>query len=170
VAAEFGASLMVLDGGACPVGIESSIVDCSSGHPVLLRPGVLTRAQIEAAAGEPLADPHGAVPRAPGTLEAHYAPRAKLRLMSAAQLHAALRLLGTAPLKLAVYSRPLQPGTGQGVVHRVMPERAAEAAHELFSVLRAFDAEGAQLIWVEEPPPTPDWEGVRDRLRRAAAS
>jgi L-threonylcarbamoyladenylate synthase len=170
VAAEFGDDLMVLDGGRCPVGIESSIVDCTSGHPVLLRPGVLTRAQIEAAAGEALADPHGPVPRAPGTLEAHYAPRAKLRLMTAAQLHTALQLLGTAPLRLAVYSRPLPAGTGSGVVHRVMPERAADAAHQLFSVLREFDAEGAQLIWVEEPPSTPEWEGVRDRLRRAAAS
>jgi L-threonylcarbamoyladenylate synthase len=110
------------------------------------------------------------VPRAPGTLEAHYAPRAKLRLMPAEQLRAALQLLGSAPLKLAVYSSPLPAGTGSGVVHRNMPERAADAAHELFSVLREFDAEGAQLIWVEEPPPTPEWEGVRDRLRRAAAS
>ncbi|WP_280154060.1 L-threonylcarbamoyladenylate synthase [Piscinibacter sp. XHJ-5] len=170
VVAEFGDSLMVLDGGACEVGIESTIVDCSRGHPVLLRPGVLTRAQIEAAAGEPLRDPDAAAPRASGTLEAHYAPRAPLRLMPTPQLHTALQLLGPAPLRLAVYSRPLPVGTGSGVRHRVMPERAAEAAHELFSVLRAFDDEGVQLIWVEEPPSTPDWEGVRDRLRRAAAS
>lgn len=72
-------------------------------------------------------------------------------------------------MKLAVYSRPLPAGTGSGLRHRVMPERAADAAHELFSVLREFDDEGAQLIWVEEPPATPEWEGVRDRLRRAAA-
>jgi L-threonylcarbamoyladenylate synthase len=51
-----------------------------------------------------------------------------------------------------------------------MPGSAADAAHELFSVLREFDAEGVQLIWVEEPPATPEWEGVRDRLRRAAAA
>ena len=51
-----------------------------------------------------------------------------------------------------------------------MPARASEVAHELFSVLRAFDDEGVQLIWVEEPPATPEWEGVRDRLRRASAS
>jgi len=54
--------------------------------------------------------------------------------------------------------------------HRAMPARATDVAHELFSVLRAFDDEGVQLIWVEEPPATPEWEGVRDRLRRAAAS
>ncbi|HEX6707525.1 MAG TPA: L-threonylcarbamoyladenylate synthase [Albitalea sp.] len=170
VEGEFDDSLMVLDGGPCDVGIESSIVDCTRGHPVLLRPGVLTRAQIEAAAGEPLHDADDAAPRASGTLEAHYAPRAPLRLMPAAQLHTALQLLGSSPLKLAVYSRPLPAGTGSGVLHRVMPERAADAAHELFSVLRALDQEGVQLIWVEEPPATPEWEGVRDRLRRAAAS
>jgi L-threonylcarbamoyladenylate synthase len=170
VDAEFDPSLMILDGGACEVGIESTIVDCSRGHPVLLRPGVLTRAQIEAAAGEPLRDVDEAAPRASGTLEAHYAPRAPLRLMPAKQLYAALRLLGDSPLKLAVYSSPLPPGTGPVRHHRVMPERAADAAHELFSVLRDFDDEGVQLIWVEDPPAAPEWDGVRDRLRRAAAS
>ncbi|MDE2092604.1 MAG: threonylcarbamoyl-AMP synthase, partial [Burkholderiales bacterium] len=78
---EFGASLAVLDGGACVVGIESSIVDCSRGHPVLLRPGLLTRSQIEAAAGEPLREADARAPRAPGTLASHYAPNATLRLM-----------------------------------------------------------------------------------------
>ena len=170
VEAEFGPSMIVLDGGACPVGIESSIVDCSRGRPVLLRPGVLTRTQIEAAAGQTLADRDDESPRASGTLEAHYAPRARLRLMSAQQLQLALEVLGSSPLKLAVYSKALPNGAGPGVRHRLMPGRAADAAHELFSVLREFDAEGAQLIWVEEPPATPEWEGVRDRLRRAAAS
>jgi len=170
VVAEFGDSLRVLDGGPCDVGIESSIVDCSRGRAVLLRPGVLTRAQIEAAAGEPLEDPDAAAPRASGTLQSHYAPRAPLRLMPADQLHTALQMLGRPPFKLAVYSRSLPPGTGSGVRHRAMPGQAAEAARELFSVLREFDDEGAQLIWVEEPPATPEWEGVRDRLRRAAAA
>jgi L-threonylcarbamoyladenylate synthase len=170
VAGEFGDGLMVLDGGPCDVGIESSIVDCTRGHPVLLRPGVLTRAEIEAAAGEPLRDSDDAAPRASGTLEAHYAPTAPLRLMPAGQLQQALQMLAGSTLKLAVYSRVAPSGGIQGLRHRAMPARAADAAHELFSVLRAFDDEGAQLIWVEEPPATPEWEGVRDRLRRAAAS
>jgi L-threonylcarbamoyladenylate synthase len=170
VADEFGDALLVLDGGACDVGIESSIVDCTGDHPVLLRPGVLTRAQIEAAAGEALREPGAHAPRASGTLESHYAPRAPLRLMDARQLHVALHMLGASPVKLAVYSRPLPAGVGPGVRHRVMPERAAEVARELFSVLREFDDEGAQLIWVEDPPAAPEWEGVRDRLRRAAAA
>jgi len=167
---EFGPELAVLDGGACEVGIESSIVDCSRGHPVLLRPGQITRERIEAAAGEPLHDPDADAPRASGTLESHYAPRATLRLMSGAMLNTALQLLAGESLKLAVYSRSVPLNAAPGVRHRRMPARPADAAHELFSVLRELDAEGAQLIWVEEPPADPEWDGVRDRLRRAAAS
>ncbi len=165
VVEEFGDSLAVLDGGACEVGIESSIVDCSRGWPVLLRPGVLTRAQIESAAGEPLHAPDAQAPRASGTLESHYAPRATLRLMSAEALHTALHTPGGLPKGLAVYSRTPAPK----VVHRRMPALPDRAAHELFSVLRELDAEGVQLIWVEEPPPGPEWDGVRDRLQRASA-
>jgi len=149
---EFGDSLLVLDGGPCAVGIESTIVDCSRGAPVLLRPGAITRAQIEAAGGEPLRDKDtlGAPdPKASGTLEAHYAPSAKLRLMDA---------------------KALQTGLSQRILQRRMPDDAAAAAQQLFAVLRAFDAEGVKLIWVETPPATPEWEGVRDRLSRAAAS
>ena len=170
VAEEFGDSLMVLDGGACALGIESSIVDCSRNHPVLLRPGVLTRASIEAAAGEVLLAPDEHAPRASGTLAAHYAPNAKLRLMSQQMLTSALRLLGGESLQLAVYSRSVPLGAANGVRHRRMPSLPDQAAHELFAVLRELDAEGAQLIWVEEPPADPEWDGVRDRLLRAAAA
>jgi L-threonylcarbamoyladenylate synthase len=170
VASEFDPALLVLDGGPCGVGIESTIIDCSRGRPVLLRPGMLTRAQIEAAAGESLAERDDDAPKASGTLEAHYAPRAPLRLMSSEQLRAALQMLGPSPIKLGVYSATPPQGGGPGLRHRLMPRAAADAAHELFSVLREFDAEGVQLIWVEEPPASPEWEGVRDRLRRAAAA
>jgi L-threonylcarbamoyladenylate synthase len=166
---EFGDALVVLDGGACEIGIESSIVDCSRGYPVLLRPGGISRARIEAAAGEPLRAPDAQAPRASGTLEAHYAPHAKVRLMSQQMLTSALQMLGDRPPKLAVYSRGAPPGVA-GVRHRRMPSLPEAAAHELFSALRELDAEGVQLIWVEEPPADPEWDGVRDRLRRAAAS
>jgi L-threonylcarbamoyladenylate synthase len=173
VADEFGPGLLVLDGGACPVGIESTIVDCSRGHAVLLRPGVLTRAQVEAAAGEPLLDRDAAAPRASGTLAAHYAPQARVQLLSSAALAQALASLQAAetPAGLAVYSRTVRPQGATGtVMHRAMPQDAALAAQELFSVLRDLDARGARLIWVEQPPDTPEWEGVRDRLQRAAAA
>ncbi len=167
---EFGDALAVLDGGDCEIGIESSIVDCSRGRPVLLRPGMLTRAQLEAAAGEPLLAPDADAPRAPGTLAAHYAPNASVRLMPTPMLDAALQLLGAQPLTLAVYSRGALPQGASAVRHRRMPMLPEQVAHELFSVLRELDAEGVQLIWVEEPPPAPEWDGVRDRLLRAAAS
>lgn len=172
VAADFGADLLVLDGGECDVGIESGIVDCRSAQPVLLRPGTLAREAIVAAAGSPLADPGPAAPRVSGSLESHYAPRAPLRLMDAQQLATAFDVLGVPVEGLAVYSRSVgsRPKRAGGVLWRTMPAQPAAAAHELFAVLRDFDAAGARLIWVEQPPPGPEWEGVRDRLRRAASA
>jgi len=161
-------ALLILDGGACPVGIESTIVDCSRGAPVLLRPGMLTPAQIEAACGQPLRERDEAAPRASGTLESHYAPRAKVRLMAPQPLQAALDVLGPDAKHIAVYARsPLK--TARGVVLRRMPDDAAQAAQALFAVLRELDATGVKLIWVETPPEGADWDGVRDRLQRAAA-
>lgn len=167
---EFGAELKVLDGGECPGGIESAIVDCSGAQPALLRPGLLQRAQIEAVLGAPLRDRDAQSPRASGSLRSHYAPNAKLRLMSAQQLRDALELLGPQALhlKLAVYSRA-RLHAGRGLECRLMPDDPAAAAHELFSALREFDARGVKLIWVEHPPEGAEWEGVRDRLMRAAA-
>jgi L-threonylcarbamoyladenylate synthase len=167
---ELGEALDVLDGGDCAVGIESTIVDCSRGRAVLLRPGVLARGAIEAALGEPLHAPDAAAPRASGTLEAHYAPRARLRLMATPMLGTALQMLGKAPEGLAVYSRTVEPAAAAALRFRRMPGQAEAAAHELFAVLRELDADGVSLIWVEEPPAAPEWDGVRDRLSRAAAA
>ncbi|MDB5818530.1 MAG: Sua5/YciO/YrdC/YwlC family protein [Rhizobacter sp.] len=218
VAAEFielKPPLLVLDGGPCEVGIESTIVDCTRDAPVLLRPGVIGREAIEHAAGEYLKARDAASPRASGTLEAHYAPNAKVRVMDTAQLSAALRLraadaaaaadpAGNAALDtagnaaspaqpksaatLAVYSRTRRPGSGsgdgaggdgeadlhedvtQGVLYRRMPNEPAAAARELFATLRELDALGVALIWIEALPTAPVWDGVRDRIQRAAAA
>jgi L-threonylcarbamoyladenylate synthase len=170
VASEFTDDLVVLDGGATRVGIESAIVDCTRGVPVLLRPGTLTRTQIEAACGERLWLPDelpGAAPRASGTLESHYAPSAKVRLMDAKKLQAALDVLGADAAAIAIYART--PVRTRSQHYRRMPDDAAETARQLFAVLRDFDAAGVKLIWVEAPPDTAEWDGVRDRLRRAAA-
>jgi len=168
VVEEFGPGLMVLDGGACEVGIESSIVDCSRERPALLRPGLISRARIDAALGETLAEPDAAAPKASGTLAAHYAPRARVRLLEADRL---ALLLATAAASgglegVAVYSRARLPAWRW----QALPADPAAAAHELFAVLRALDAAGAREIWVEAPPRDPAWDGVRDRLSRAAAA
>ena len=170
VASEFDPALLVLDGGATRVGIESAIVDCTRGVPVLLRPGTLTRTRIEAACGERLWLPDelpGAAPRASGTLESHYAPNARVRLMEARSLQTALDLLGPDAGAIAVYAR--SPIRTRSPHYRRMPDDAAETARQLFAVLRDFDAAGVKLIWVETPPDTPEWDGVRDRLQRASA-
>ncbi len=169
---EFGDELLVIDGGPCNVGIESTIVDCSRGAPVLLRPGAITRAQIEAACGEALRDRHalGAPdPRASGTLESHYAPSARLRLMDAKAIQTGLDVLGANAAHIGIWSRAPIKARSQRVLQRRMPDDAATTARQLFAVLREFDAEGVKLIWVETPPPDAEWEGVRDRLQRAAA-
>lgn len=173
VQSEFGDALLVLDGGECTVGIESTIIDCTRGVPVLLRPGAVSRADIERACGlRPLSKDElpAHTPRASGTLLAHYAPDAKVRLMDARQLQAGLDLLGTDAAHLAVYARtPLQMPSAKVQLRR-MPDDADAAARELFATLRLFDAAGVRLIWIETPPSTPAWEGVRDRLQRAAAA
>ncbi len=170
---EFGDAVMVLDGGPCTVGIESSIVDCTRSAPVLLRPGVLTRAQLSAACGETVlsADhqPDDA-PRAPGTLESHYAPSAKVRLMDAKAIQTALDLLGADAKHIAVYSRSIVRIKSTQVLYRRMPDDALATAEQLFAVLRDFDAQGVKLIWIEPVPELTEWDGVRDRLARASAS
>ena len=171
---EFGDALLILDGGKCEVGIESSIVDCTRGVPVLLRPGQISRNQIEQACGFKLVSPeilNSEAPRASGTLESHYAPTAKVRLMSTSDWQKALAALGPHIQNLALWSvqKPSHELMGAGLCWRAMPADATQAAHDLFSVLRDFDARGVRIIWIETPPNTPDWEGVRDRLNRAAA-
>jgi len=168
---ELGDELLVLDGGACPVGIESTIIDCTRDRPALLRPGRVDRLQIERVVGLRLAEPDAASPRAPGTLAAHYAPMARVRLMETDALRAASDPLRreALPQGLAVYLRAaLQFPHGTTLRH--MPDDAGHAASELFSVLRELDGTGVQFIWVELPPPGAEWEGVRDRLQRAAAA
>lgn len=170
VADEFGDDLLVLDGGDCEVGIESTIVDCSGAVPALLRPGQIPRERIETLIGQPLAAPGLDSPRASGTLEAHYAPHARVRLMAAPMLNTALQMLGDSPLKLAVYSRTVALPSGSRLSRRAMPDDPDRAAHELFATLRELDDLGLDLIWVEEPPSDSAWDGVRDRLSRAAAA
>jgi L-threonylcarbamoyladenylate synthase len=179
VASEFGDELTVLDGGACDIGIESAIVDVTRARPALLRPGALSLDELRRAANvdiDPM--PGDDAPRAAGTLDAHYAPKAKLRLMETKMLANAIGLIADVGVPgLAVYSRAVRvpatsTGSGQarGLIVRRMPDSARAAAHELYTVLRELDAAGATLIWVEQLPAEADWDGVRDRLQRAAAS
>ena len=184
VQSEFGPELLILDGGPCDVGIESTIVDCTRGAPVLLRPGAITREQVATACGQkvPTQDELAALaapaPRASGTLESHYAPHATVRLMDARALQTALDLLGDGFAAagarvdrptVAAYARTALKVRCAQVLLRRMPDDAGALAQQLFAVLREFDAQGVKLIWIETLPDSPEWDGVRDRLQRAAA-
>ena len=168
VRAELGAAVdCVLDGGECDVGIESTIVDLSRGHAVLLRPGQITPAQITAAIGAEVAMPDVDAPRAPGSLASHYAPRTPLVLAPAGELPG--RLAALRGQKVAVLSRAESPSGLKDVCWQTAPRAVAGYAHELYASLRRLDALECALILVEAPPATPEWQGVNDRLRRAAS-
>ncbi|MBS0194517.1 MAG: threonylcarbamoyl-AMP synthase [Proteobacteria bacterium] len=166
VRAEFGDRLpIVLDGGPCAVGIESTILDLSGATPAILRPGAISRAQIEAVIG-PLGEHVDAPrPRVSGALESHYAPTCPLRLLDAATIDALLaapeNLEGVLVLRCG---GSIDPAHGM-----TLPDDAAGYAHGLYAALRSLDARSPASILVESVPDQPAWAGVRDRLRRAAA-
>lgn len=145
---------LILDGGACPVGVESTVVAIDGGTPVLLRPGGLDRVQIEAVAG-PLAAPgSGAAPASPGMLKSHYAPGAPVRL-NATEAEAGELLLGF--------------GEIGGHLNLSPDGDLAQAATRLFAALRDLDARGPKRIAVAPIPDQGLGEAINDRLQRAAA-
>ena len=159
---------LVLDGGACEVGIESTIIDLSSGTPVLLRPGRIGTAEIEAVLGLRLAQRTSASPRAPGTLAAHYAPRTPLVLAGVTDLERVVR--EQAPFgPVAVLAFHPQPPDSRVAVWQFAATAAKTYAHDLYALLRALDSSGYARIVVEAPPARAEWDAVRDRLMRAAA-
>lgn len=163
VRAEFGDDVAcVLDGGACVVGIESTILDVSTNTPRILRPGAVTVPMLEAVLDTPVASTAEAgSPRVPGGLPAHYAPRTPLELVDAS----AFRLLDTGPDALWL-TWSADPPAGSGLR---LPAEATGYAKGLYAALRILDARGARQLYVEKPPESQQWAGVRDRLTRAAA-
>lgn len=159
VRSEFGDAVpLILDGGDCTLGIESTIVDLSGPAPRILRPGSIGRTRIEAVIG-PLAEGTDATsPRVSGSLAAHYAPRTALVLRPRHGLDAMPDVL-----VLALDTLPI------GAAGLALPAEAAAYARGLYAALRALDAQGGKRIEVESPPQGPDWDAVHDRLRRAAA-
>jgi L-threonylcarbamoyladenylate synthase len=152
---------LVLDGGSCEVGIESTIVDLSSGHPVLLRPGGIAATDIAAVLGVGPGSRDATSPRAPGGLDVHYAPRAPLRLVSRSEL------VGSAA-GTAVLAFDAAPAGAAATLWLRAPADAERYAHDLYANLRRLDRAAAGLILVEAPPSDPAWAAVIDRLRRAA--
>ncbi len=154
---------LILDGGPCGVGIESTIVDLSRGRPVLLRPGGIGIAELETALGEPVTLPDADAPRVSGSLPAHYAPRTPARLLPAAALDAEIARLGSEAAVLA-----LSPPDDRVDFWVRLPKDPVAYAQKLYSALRELDGTGSKMLLIESPPDSPEWRAVLDRLRRAA--
>lgn len=151
---------LILDGGPCRVGIESTVLSLAVSPPVLFRPGAISRQELEAWIGEiALSEraPDGAAHSSPGLHRRHYSPRTPLLLVGDEPLPAGRGVY-------LYYSRPRE-----GADCRPMPSDPASYGACLYALLHALDDEGLDWIAVERPPEAAEWAGVDDRLRRAAA-
>ena len=150
----------ILDGGPCEVGIESTVLSLADGAPRLLRPGGVSRQQIEDEIG-PVASAEQVegdeAHAAPGMHPRHYSPRTRLYLIENGEVPRYGRG--------AYLQRGIPPRAASEVV--VMPSDSAGYATQLYTVLRAVDAQGYEWIAVDRPPDLPEWEAILDRLRRA---
>lgn len=162
---EFGEDLCIVDGGACEVGLESTILDLSRGDPVLLRPGAVTREDIAMTIGTPPRERDVQAPRASGTLAAHYAPRTALVVLEPSSFEA--EVAQRANVAVLALREPLPTASVTSWI--TAPSDPARYAHDLYANLRRLDDSGAKRIIVEAPPLLPAWEAVNDRLARAAA-
>jgi L-threonylcarbamoyladenylate synthase len=155
---------LVLEGGASEVGIESTILDLSGRAPVLLRPGHISRDELEGIIGAiEEADPSS--PRHPGGRERHYAPRTPAHMVPA---HALDKEISRMKERVAVlaFSRP-----DERVDYWLrMPREPQAYAQRLYAALRELDTAGCERIVVEAPPDSAEWSAVRDRLKRACES
>jgi L-threonylcarbamoyladenylate synthase len=164
---EFGDAVpVVLDGGDCEVGIESTIVDLTGGTPRILRPGRLGKAELEAVAGPILEGAAGDSPRVSGALASHYAPHTATEMLT----REALARRARACMHRGESVRVLSIGSAiADLPGRVLADDADAYGHDLYAALRELDAQRADRLLVEAPPHRRDWFAVLDRLGRAAA-
>ncbi len=161
---------LILDGGPCKVGIESTIVDCSRGEPVVLRPGHISPAHLEAVLGRcPALETATGAPRVSGSLAAHYAPQTPMRLVAGGRLLDFLNAQRHKGDRCGVIGHSQPPQAGMPHLWRMLPADPVGYAHDLYATLRAMDQAGVSLIAVEALPDVAEWAAVADRLRRAIA-
>lgn len=168
---EFGDALeIVLDGGDCKIGLESTIVSCVDTVPRVLRPGSITLSQLRGVVPEVQGGPDALAPRVPGSDAKHYAPRTPVSIVASRTLEEVVGQLTETHDKVAVLAmRP--PRVANKYMTWINAGRRADVyARELYVNLRTLDKSGAKEILVEEIPAGEQWDAVRDRLRRAASA
>ena len=172
---EVAQGMPVLDGGPSDVGIESTILDLSrlaqGIGPVLLRPGHITPAQIEAVLGEPVGMPDDTAPRASGTLKAHYAPHTPLELATSQRLAEVIRGIDMPDGRIAVVAFDDAPAElNSHIAWHVVAKDPDRYAQSLYAMLRELDRSNYARIVVQAPPTDAAWRAVNDRIGRAAAA
>lgn len=175
VARELGNRIpLIIDGGRCQVGIESTVVDLTRRPALVLRPGMISLAALQAIAPtvELAENPAGGQLRSPGLLPKHYAPRGRLMLVRWAddrQLSRQISALGSSPARCQIIAFDRVPREVEVGRVAVVPNDPEAYARALYAELHRCDEEQAEVILVEEPPAGLAWQGIRDRLRRASA-
>jgi L-threonylcarbamoyladenylate synthase len=168
VADDLGAAAaLILDGGACAVGIESTIVAFTGDEPVLLRPGGIGVDALARVLGRAPRPPDATAPRASGTLASHYAPRTPALLLGAATLASEAERRIAAMERIAVLARTDARPSGFAGLWIAAPVDPGPYAHDLYANLRALDQADVALMLIEAPPDGDAWLAVRDRLTRA---
>jgi L-threonylcarbamoyladenylate synthase len=166
---------LIVDGGQSQVGIESTVLDLSMSPPQILRPGMIHAESLAAVCGKiqnPKSKIQNPVLRSPGLLEKHYSPKAKLLILNwgnDADLESKIQNPKSKIQKCFVIAHTKIPSGENFADVSVMPHDAEAFARALYAELHRCDAAGADLIVVEAPPDLPEWSGIADRLRRAAA-
>jgi len=167
---EFGASVpLVLDGGECKLGLESTIVACLDGTVRLLRPGAVTLSQLQRIVGEVLIDATKDAPRVPGSERSHYAPSTPLSIVPGDDLEKEVASMGERGRRVAVLAMRPPLGSYTLLTWINAGQRAEAYAHTLYANLRTLDKVGCARILVQELPGDERWDAARDRLQRAAA-
>jgi L-threonylcarbamoyladenylate synthase len=168
---EFGDAVrVVLDGGECKVGLESTIVACLGGSVRLLRPGAITLSQLRSTVGEVQTGPAADVPRTPGSARAHYAPLTPLRLVAGGLIEREAAALAASGQRIGVLAQRPPLGSYQRITWINAGTRPEAYGHDLYAHLRTLDRAGASCLLVQEVPADERWDAVRDRLTRAAAA
>jgi L-threonylcarbamoyladenylate synthase len=168
VADDLGVAVaLILDGGACAIGIESTIVAFAGDEPALLRPGGIAKAELARVLGRAPRAPDAAAPRASGTLPSHYAPRTPATLVMADAIFPEIEQRGERDEDVAVLARILARPVDFAGMWVQAPVEASAYAHDLYANLRALDAANADAILIEALPDDDAWLAVRDRLTRA---
>lgn len=161
---------VILDGGECQIGLESTIVSFEGQSVRLLRPGGVTAAQIRQVVGELLIGADLESPRVPGGTASHYAPTTPMAIVPSGEVDAHAAALSEGGRRVAVLAQRLPLKSHKYVTWINAGRRPEQYGHDLYANLRTLDKAGCQQILVQDVPDGEAWDAIRDRLRRAAST